>query len=116
MGGTQGYFVYILASKLGGTLYVGVTNNLVRRVFEHKSDAVEGFTEKYGIHHLVYFEQFDDIENAIRREKRIKKWNRTWKVRLIEESIPTGLTSIRISQVSEFLVVPANGSARSTAR
>ena len=88
MGGTQGYFVNILASKLGGTLYVGVTNNLVRRVFEHKSDAVEGFTEKYGIRHLVYFEQFDDIENAIRREKRIKKWNRNWKVRLIEESNP----------------------------
>lgn len=88
MGGPRGYFVYILASKLGGTLYVGVTNNLVRRVFEHKSDAVEGFTAKYGIHHLVYFEQFDDIENAIRREKRIKKWNRNWKVRLIEESNP----------------------------
>ena len=88
MGGTQGYFVYILASKLGGTLYVGVTNNLVRRVFEHKSGAVEGFTEKYGIHHLVYFEQFEDIENAIRHEKRIKKWNRNWKVRLIGESNP----------------------------
>jgi putative endonuclease len=86
MGGSQGYFVYILASKIGGTLYVGVTNN--RRVFEHKSNAVEGFTEKYGLHHLVYFEQFDDIENAIRREKRIKKWNRNWKVRLIEESNP----------------------------
>ena len=69
-------------------MYVGVTNNLVRRVFEHKSDAVEGFTEKYGIHYLVYFEQLEDIENAIRREKRIKKWNRNWKVRLIEESIP----------------------------
>jgi putative endonuclease len=88
MSGAHRYFVYILASKLGGTLYVGVTNNLVRRVFEHKSDAVEGFTEKYRIHHLVYFEHFDDIENAIRREKRIKKWNRNWKVRLIEESNP----------------------------
>jgi putative endonuclease len=88
MGGAQGYFVYILASKIGGTLYVGVTNNLVRRIFEHKSNSVEGFTEKYGVHRLVYFEQFDDIENAIRREKRIKKWNRAWKVRLIEESNP----------------------------
>ena len=82
------YFVYILASKLGGTLYVGVTNDLVRRVFEHKTNSVKGFTEKYDVHRLVYFEQFDDIENAIRREKRIKKWNRSWKVRLIEETNP----------------------------
>jgi putative endonuclease len=88
VGNSVGYFVYILASKIGGTLYVGVTNNLVRRVFEHKSSAVEGFTEKYGVHRLVYFEQFDDIENAIQREKRIKKWNRAWKVRLIEETNP----------------------------
>jgi putative endonuclease len=88
MGGGQRYFVYILASKLGGTLYVGVTSNLVRRIFEHKSGVVEGFTERYRVHHLVYFEQFDDIENAIRREKRIKKWNRSWKVRLIEETNP----------------------------
>jgi putative endonuclease len=88
MGGAQGYYGYILASKIGGTLYVGVTNNLIRRVFEHKSGTVEGFTEKYAVHHLVYFEQFDDIENAIQREKRIKKWNRNWKIRLIEESNP----------------------------
>ncbi len=88
MGGAQGYFVYILASKIGGTLYVGVTNDLVRRIFEHKSNAVEGFTEKYGIHHLVYFEHFDEIENAIQREKRIKKWKRNWKIRLIEELNP----------------------------
>jgi putative endonuclease len=88
MGSAQGYFVYILASKTGGTLYVGVTNNIVRRVFEHKSNVVDGFTKQYGIHRLVYFEQFDDIENAIRRERRIKKWNRNWKIRLIEELNP----------------------------
>ena len=82
------YWVYILASGLGGTLYIGVTNDLVRRVFEHRTDAIAGFTKRYGVHRLVYFEQFSDIENAIRREKRLKKWNRVWKVRLIEETNP----------------------------
>jgi putative endonuclease len=79
---------YILASKIGGTLYIGITNDLVRRVFEHRSKAVPGFTKRYSVMHLVYFEQFDDVENAIRREKRLKKWNRAWKVRLIEQSNP----------------------------
>jgi len=69
-------------------LYIGVTNDLVRRVYEHKSKAAEGFTKKYGVGRLVYFEQFDDVANAIRREKRLKKWNRAWKVRLIEETNP----------------------------
>ena len=82
------YWVYILASGLGGTLYIGVTNDLVRRVFEHRTDVVAGFTKRYGVHRLVYFEQFSDIENAIRREKRLKKWNRAWKVRLIEKMNP----------------------------
>jgi putative endonuclease len=80
------YWVYILASKVGGTLYIGVTNNLVRRVHEHRTDAVPGFTRKYGVHRLVYYEQFSDIESAIRREKRLKKWNRAWTIRLIEDS------------------------------
>jgi putative endonuclease len=84
----RSYCVYILASKIGGTLYVGVTNDLVRRVYEHKSDFIKSFTSKYGVHRLVYFEQYHDIENAIRREKRLKKWNRAWKVRLIEENNP----------------------------
>ncbi len=88
MASASGYFVYILASKIGGTLYVGVTNDLVRRVFEHKSNDVDGFTKKYSVHGLVYFERFDDIENAIQREKRIKKWHRNWKIRLIEETNP----------------------------
>ena len=82
------FYVYILASRVGGTLYIGVTNDLVRRVHEHKTKAAEGFTEKYGVNRLVHFEQFDDIENAIRREKRLKKWNRDWKIRLIEENNP----------------------------
>jgi putative endonuclease len=82
------YYVYILASRIGGTLYIGVTNDLVRRVFEHRSKFVASFTKKYGVVRLVYYEQYDDIENAIRREKRLKKWNRDWKIRLIEERNP----------------------------
>jgi len=82
------YFVYILASGLGGTLYIGVTNDLVRRVSEHRAGLVEGFTRKYGVVRLVYFEEFGDIRDAIAREKRLKKWNRAWKVQLIEERNP----------------------------
>ena len=82
----RSYWVYILASQIGGTLYIGVTNDLVRRVYEHRTNAVPGFTSKYGVHRLVYFEQFGDIQSAIRREKRLKKWNRAWKIGLIEES------------------------------
>ena len=82
------YYVYILASHIGGTLYIGVTSDLVRRVFEHKSKVVESFTEKYDVVKLVYFEQFDDPENAIKREKRLKKWSRAWKIALIEKHNP----------------------------
>jgi putative endonuclease len=86
--GSRHFYVYILASGIGGTLYIGVTNDLVRRVAEHRLKSVESFTNKYGVEKLVYFEQFDDAENAIKREKRLKKWNREWKIRLIEESNP----------------------------
>jgi putative endonuclease len=82
------YWVYILASKIGGTLYIGATNDVVRRVCEHKTGVVPGFTTRYSVHRLVYFEQFSDIENAILREKRLKKWNRTWKIQLIEATNP----------------------------
>jgi putative endonuclease len=82
------FWVYILANKIGGTLYIGVTSDLVRRVFEHRSEVVRGFTKRYRVHRLVYFEQFSDVQTAIRREKRLKKWNRAWKVRLIEEANP----------------------------
>ena len=84
----RSFYVYILASRIGGTLYIGLTNDLIRRVAEHKMKSVDSFTKKYEVARLVYFEQFDDAENAIRREKRLKKWNRAWKVRLIEESNP----------------------------
>jgi putative endonuclease len=82
-------FVYILASRKNGTLYIGVTNNLIRRVGEHKGDMNEGFTKRYGVHRLVYFEAGEDISSAIWREKCLKKWNRAWKIRLIEEQNPT---------------------------
>jgi putative endonuclease len=86
--GARSFYVYILASRIGGTLYIGVTNDLVRRVAEHRLKSVNGFTKKYGVDRLVYFEQFDDVENAIKLEKRLKKYNRAWKVRLIEELNP----------------------------
>ncbi len=88
MGTVSNYRVYILASRMGGTLYIGVTNDLVRRVYEHREKLAERFTKKHDVHRLIYFEQFDDIENAIRGEKRLKSWNRAWKIRLIEESNP----------------------------
>ena len=83
----QGY-VYILASKRNGTLYVGVTSDLTKRISEHKHNLIEGFTRKYNVHELVFYEVHDDIEAAILREKQIKKWNRRWKLRLIEEMNP----------------------------
>ncbi|MBI1911010.1 MAG: GIY-YIG nuclease family protein [Deltaproteobacteria bacterium] len=82
------FYVYILASKQNGTLYIGVTNDILRRVYEHKNDLVDGFCKKYGVHNLVYFEQFDEIESAIQREKQLKKWNRKWKTDLIEKTNP----------------------------
>ncbi len=80
------FFVYILANQKNGAIYVDVTNNLIRRIYEHKNNIIDGFTKKYNIHNLVYYESYDDIRNAISREKQIKKWNRKWKIRLIEEN------------------------------
>ena len=82
------YYVYILASSRNGTLYVGVTSNLTRRIYEHKNDLVEGFTEKYKVHKLVYYEQTGNIESAISREKQLKKWNTHWKMMLVEKLNP----------------------------
>ncbi|MBI2831278.1 MAG: GIY-YIG nuclease family protein [Chloroflexi bacterium] len=82
------YYVYILASRRNGTLYTGITNNLVRRVWEHKNDFVKGFTEKYKVHTLVYYEQCESVESAIQREKQLKVWHRSWKLRIIEEKNP----------------------------
>jgi putative endonuclease len=82
------YYVYILASKRNGTLYVGVTNDLLRRVYENKNDFVKGFTSKYGVHQLVFCEQHESYESALSREKQIKEWKRKWKLELIEKANP----------------------------
>ena len=82
------YFVYILASKRNGTLYIGVTNDLVRRTMEHREGLVPGFTKKHGVKLLVYYEIFEDIDAAIARETRLKKYKREWKINLIEDRNP----------------------------
>jgi putative endonuclease len=82
------YYVYILASRKHGTLYIGITSDLIRRVYEHKSKAVPGFSAKYDVNRLVWYEVYDDPTTAIAREKELKKWRRDWKIRLIEESNP----------------------------
>ena len=79
------FYVYVLASKQNGTIYIGVTSDLVKRVWEHKNNVVGGFIKKYVVHYLVYYETFEDIEEAIKREKQLKKWNRKWKLELIEK-------------------------------
>ena len=84
----DGYFVYILASKRNGTLYIGVTNDLMRRVHQHKQDVIEGFTKKYNVHNIVYYESCPDVKAAITREKQLKKWKRQWKIKLIEKGNP----------------------------
>jgi putative endonuclease len=82
------YFVYMLASRRNGTLYVGITNDLVKRVWEHKNDLDDGFTRRYGVHRLVWFESTPEVSAAILREKQIKKWRRAWKRELIERGNP----------------------------
>ena len=84
----QQYYVYIMASKKHGTLYIGVTNDIIKRVYQHKNDLLEGFSKKYATHNLVYYEIHGDIINAIQREKRLKKWERQWKINLIEKDNP----------------------------
>ena len=82
------YFVYIMASQRHGTLYVGVTNNLIRRVYEHREKITPGFTSKYNVNRLVWFDQTDNIEAAIQHEKRLKHWQRAWKIEMIEKANP----------------------------
>jgi putative endonuclease len=80
------YYVYILASQIRGTLYIGVTSELVKRIYEHKNDTVDGFTKEYQVHNLVYYEATNDVTSALTREKQLKKWKRAWKIELIEKS------------------------------
>jgi putative endonuclease len=82
---TKDYFVYILATEKNGTLYIGVTSDLAKRVWQHKERLIDGFTKEHNIKKLVYFEQTNDIVSAITREKQLKKWNRSWKIKLIEK-------------------------------
>jgi putative endonuclease len=82
------YYVYILASKKNGTLYIGVSNNLIKRMYEHKNNLVQGFTKRYRVHTLVYFEHTQEVETTIAREKTLKKGNRKWKISLIEKTNP----------------------------
>jgi putative endonuclease len=101
--GARSYYVYILANRIGGTLYIGVTKDLnigvtkdlIRRVYEHKSGTAESFTKRHDVNRLVYFECFDDIEVAIHREKRLKKWTRAWKIALIVSSDCRGMNASR---------------------
>lgn len=84
----KSYYVYIVASKRNGTLYIGVTSDLVKRIYDHKEGLIDGFTKKYNINILVYYEEFGDINEAIKREKNIKAWKREWKLKTIEEFNP----------------------------
>ena len=84
----KAYYVYILASKKNGTLYIGVTNNIERRSYEHKLEIIEGFTKKYGVKMLVHFEEYQDVKLALQREKNLKHWVRAWKIELIESKNP----------------------------
>lgn len=83
--------MYILANKPNGALYIGATSNLQQRVWQHKNDLVDGFSKKYAVHTLVYFEPFDDMYSAICRERQLKRWNRAWKIQLIESNNPKWL-------------------------
>ncbi len=85
---TKYYYVYILASQRNGTLYIGITSNLLKRVWQHKNEIFKGFTEKYKIDKLVYCETFESVGDALAREKQLKKWNRQWKINLIEKENP----------------------------
>ncbi|MHA1539827.1 MAG: GIY-YIG nuclease family protein [Alphaproteobacteria bacterium] len=84
----KNYYVYILASQKNGTLYVGMTSNIFRRIYEHQNESLKGFTRKYAVKKLVYYEVFEDVEQAILYEKKLKKWRREWKIDLIVKNNP----------------------------
>jgi putative endonuclease len=82
------YFIYIITNEFKGTLYIGSTSNLIQRIYQHKSESIKGFTKLYHLHELVYYEECPDAKNMVTRERQIKKWNRAWKIRLIESINP----------------------------
>ncbi|MBP3924628.1 GIY-YIG nuclease family protein [bacterium] len=84
----KSYYVYIITNKTNNVFYIGVTSNIVKRIYEHKNNLVEGFSSRYNVHKLVYFEITEDIESAIKREKQLKNWHRDWKINLIKEKNP----------------------------
>ncbi len=98
------FYVYMMCSQKNGTLYIGVTSNLARRVLEHRNKLIPGFTLQYDVNHLAYYESFDSIRSAIEREKQLKHWNRAWKIRLIEELNPDwkDLSLQSLSDVNEL--------------
>jgi putative endonuclease len=98
--------VYVLASTRNGTLYVGVTSDLFNRAAVHRQDLIEGFTKRYGVHRLVYYEMHNTMPEAIRHEKQLKKWNRSWKIRLIEQMTRNGWTSLTRCTVRSKMVRP----------
>jgi len=104
------YYVYMLASRGNGTLYIGVSNNIIRRTWEHKNDLVDGFTKRYGVHILVWYEWHVDINVAIQREKRMKRWNRAWKIALIEKD-NSGWNDLYDRLVGEIPQMEAPGSS-----
>ena len=108
------YYVYILASKRNGTLYIGVTNNLEKRASEHRLSLIDGFTKKYQIHNLVHYEITNDVQSALQREKQLKKWNRKWKIELIEKNnsdwkdLITGFPiCLRVGEQSQIAIPPS---------
>jgi len=98
------YYVYIMASRPNGTLYIGVTNDLVRRVYEHKEGLADGFTKRYGVKTLVYFEIHETAEQAIQREKTLKRWLRDWKIALIEKDNPYWMTFTNTCEVVPWML------------
>lgn len=82
------YYIYILANQKNGTLYIGLTSDIIKRIWQHQNDLIDGFTKKYSIHRLVYFEEVGDVRSAISREKQLKGWKRCWKIELIEQNNP----------------------------
>ncbi len=100
------FYVYILCSKRNGTLYTGITSDIVKRVYEHKHGLVEGFTKKYNVHHLVWYEIHESAESAIVREKQIKKWKRAWKLKIIEKENPQWIDLYK--SIREYSWIPAS--------